>query len=715
MAEFKGIYKQKENGICVQYSMGDIVYKDGKSYIAKKPPIPCKFPEELNSGWEILQSQYVIENKKIEVSKAGPQGPQGIPGAKGERGPQGDVGPPGPAGPRGPEGKRGLPGPQGIKGDRGDPGGPQGPKGDKGEMGLRGERGPKGDKGDKGDRGPEGPQGIPGPKGEDGLRGSQGVPGKIGPIGLRGPEGKQGEIGPRGPKGDKGNKGDKGDRGLQGPKGDPGITPILDVKHPLILEDQTLSFDSKRFKEDLTKLVKTKLDAQTVAQNFQWLNTGSVGGGAVGIYNDGARVINSVNDLNFKGDGVTVIRKGKQVDIEISNIGATGPTGPQGATGTPGAGAPGNNDVGVMFLKGNTFATPIPTTNARAVVEGPIQTGLLYNFIKDPGTNSLKYIGPGGRFHVVVTFNFYEGNQHTCGFYIGHNKDPLSGLSADADRISESEIYANSSNPSTQPIAAAIQTVVDLETDDRLFFIVQNKDDTGSITVEFMKFTVTALTAERGATGPTGSIPTEYVVSLNGLTGGITLAAGSNITLGTVGNTITINSSSSVIGVVESIIGSTGIDVNQTTGNVIVYNTGVWSINGLTGNVTGVCGPQGVTGATGPQGVTGATGPQGTTGAIAFTASPTAPTGATYGDMWFNTSSGNVFVYITDGSSSYWVEPFGPQGATGTAGVAGANGATGATGPQGATGPVGDYVISVNGSTGAVQYITDFKRGWFLA
>jgi hypothetical protein len=47
----------------------------------------------------------------------------------------------------------------------------------------------------------------------------------------------------------------------------------------------------------------------------------------------------------------------------------------------------------------------------------------------------------------------------------------------------------------------------------------------------------------------------------------------------------------------------------------------------------------------------------------------------------------------------------------------GGTGATGATGPQGATGatgPVGDYVISVNGMTGTVQYITDFKRGWFM-
>jgi hypothetical protein len=98
--------------------------------------------------------------------------------------------------------------------------------------------------------------------------------------------------------------------------------------------------------------------------------------------------------------------------------------------------------------------------------------------------------------------------------------------------------------------------------------------------------------------------------------------------------------------------------------------------------------------------------------------------------MWFNTTSGNIFVYITDGTSSYWVEPFGPQGATGANGTSGTNGATGATGangtngatgatgPQGvtgATGPVGDYVISVNGLTGAVQYIVDFKRGWFLS
>jgi hypothetical protein len=73
--------------------------------------------------------------------------------------------------------------------------------------------------------------------------------------------------------------------------------------------------------------------------------------------------------------------------------------------------------------------------------------------------------------------------------------------------------------------------------------------------------------------------------------------------------------------------------------------------------------------------------------------------------MWFNTTSGNVFVYITDGTSSYWVEPFGPQGlqgATGANGVSGATGATGSNGSNGATGATGSQGIQgVTGATGA--------------
>ena len=37
-------------------------------------------------------------------------------------------------------------------------------------------------------------------------------------------------------------------------------------------------------------------------------------------------------------------------------------------------------------------------------------------------------------------------------------------------------------------------------------------------------------------------------------------------------------------------------------------------------------------------------------------ASPTAPTSATVGDLWFNTTKGLIFVYYDDGSSAQWVE-----------------------------------------------------------
>lgn len=150
-------------------------------------------------------------------------------------------------------------------------------------------------------------------------------------------------------------------------------------------------------------------------------------------------------------------------------------------------------DVGVMYLKDNNIPTPITAINQRKVVVGNIETGTLDNFIKDPTTNSLRYVGTGGRFHIITTFNFYEGNQRTCGFYIGYNTNPASLLDPDGDRISESEIYINSANPSSQPIGGAIQTILDLNFGDRVFFIVQNKDSATNITVEFMKLIVMEL------------------------------------------------------------------------------------------------------------------------------------------------------------------------------------------------------------------------------
>lgn len=151
---------------------------------------------------------------------------------------------------------------------------------------------------------------------------------------------------------------------------------------------------------------------------------------------------------------------------------------------------PRSNNIGVMFLKDNTIPTPIATINARAVVSGVVQTGELVNFEKHSTSNSLRYLGESGKFLIIATFSFYEGSQKTCGFYIGVNRNINSALDANADRISESEIYVNAGTQSNQPQSGTAQTVATLNYNDRVFFIVQNKDASSEITVEFLKFIV---------------------------------------------------------------------------------------------------------------------------------------------------------------------------------------------------------------------------------
>jgi hypothetical protein len=155
------------------------------------------------------------------------------------------------------------------------------------------------------------------------------------------------------------------------------------------------------------------------------------------------------------------------------------------------------------------------------------------------------------------------------------------------------------------------------------------------------------------STGGAGGISGPYVISINGFTGGITLSAGSGVSLSGTGGIITI----AITGVVVGSTGPTGA-----TGN-----TGVTGATGATGiqGPTGATGATGATGNTGVTGATGATGIQGPTGATGIQG-PTGATGAT-------------------GIQG----PTGATGATGIQGPTGATGFTGATGPTGPTGPQG--------------------------
>ena len=108
-------------------------------------------------------------------------------------------------------------------------------------------------------------------------------------------------------------------------------------------------------------------------------------------------------------------------------------------------------------------------------------------------------------------------------------------------------------------------------------------------------------------------------------------------------------------------------------------DSGATGPKGDTG-ATGEKGDKGDIGDTGPKGDTGATGATGATGprGPGVTENDIAPTSPNAGDLWWDTISGNLFIYY----DSNWV----PSVTT----TIGATGATGATGPQGAKGDTGD-------------------------
>ena len=137
-------------------------------------------------------------------------------------------------------------------------------------------------------------------------------------------------------------------------------------------------------------------------------------------------------------------------------------------------------------------------------------------------------------------------------------------------------------------------------------------------------------------------------------------------------------------------------DVVQYSGSTYYCNTAI-SSGDIASHIPGssarwdLLSSKGNTGATG---VTGSTGPTGDDGQFSVAAT-TPPASPETGDAWYDSASGNLYVYY-DG---YWVEAAsandGPTGNTGATGAVGNTGATGLTGVTGTTGPTGP-----TGSTG---------------
>lgn len=278
-----------------------------------------------------------IRKEKPKAIAEQSQGGFGIQGPKGEKGERGYTGFPGERGPVGPQGEQGPQGIQGEKGDTGEPGprGEQGERGEQGPQGIQGDRGERGEKGDRGEVGPQGPEGKQGPQGERGVqgeRGEQGLQGERGERGIKGQKGERGPQGLQGPKGEKGEKGEVGTQGLRGDvgpqglkgdkgeKGDAGEDAIIDVQYPLIYDKtkKVVTLDSKNLLEKLQHIFAPLANKNFDLSKLDWL---AASGGGVGVKLNGKYIRSTINDIDFRGSGVSVTQAGGGVIVNITGGG----------------------------------------------------------------------------------------------------------------------------------------------------------------------------------------------------------------------------------------------------------------------------------------------------------------------------------------------------------------------------------------------------------
>jgi hypothetical protein len=80
--------------------------------------------------------------------------------------------------------------------------------------------------------------------------------------------------------------------------------------------------------------------------------------------------------------------------------------------------------------------------------------------------------------------------------------------------------------------------------------------------------------------------------------------------------------------------------------------------------------------------------------ATGITISDTPPSFPAVGDAWWDSVSGQLFIWVVDGTSNQWVIAVNQPGGIGPAGAAGPPGPPGPVGPRGPRGPIGPGTAS---------------------
>ena len=541
--------------------------------------------------------------------------------------------------------ERGDNGMRGLRGLRGITG-PQGVRGDAGAKGDAGDTGKQGEQGERGEKGEAGPQGIQGPQGISGVAGAvgeKGDKGDRGQQGLKGDNGPEGVQGAQGEVGKKGDRGEKGEQGAQGVKGEKGDTGERG-------EQGKLGVDGVVGQDGLQG-EKGERGAQGVRGEKGEIGVKGDRGadGSAGAQGDKG----ATGEQGATGDsGIVTAKyplkydpKKKIISIDTTRLGG-------GSVSKDGGGGGLDTAFKTVSVSGQSDLNAVQyAAETLSIVAGSNIT-----LTTDSATNSLTISssGGGGTAGGVQGATGATGSQGVQGGNAGRIYYLWAGVTADV---------AGYKTASTSPSPNAITSITTTVTGTSDVFVASFITDVGEPGVNSLPTGIAERLIHAYQTDNVNCIAKlNFELWKRDLAGTETLLRSgysedfSNQTKAELRWSVAYATAFSLLTTDRLVFKIYAARVSGSTSfDVITSYEGADVSYVKTTISAGAVGPQGVTGATGPQGVTGATG-------------------------------------VT--------------GANGVNGATGATGATGAQGIQGVTGPVGNYVTSFNGTTGAVTGVT---------
>jgi hypothetical protein len=336
--------------------------------------------------------------------------------------------------------------------------------------------------------------------------------------------GERGLVGAQGERGEKGDKGEQGERGEKGATGDSGL---LSVQYPLKLDKakKHLSIDLSKIKSAIGTAPVLYDGGGGLGEAFKFISVSGQSGLTAVQYDKETLTFVAGSNISLTTDPDTNA-------VTISSIGGQGSVGPTGATGAGGA-------LGYWGSFWSTEDQIAVTANTEYQITCNNTDPDSYGVFVSNGSR-INFTS-AGVYSIIYSVQFVNtSNQiHDANIWLKKNGSNV------ADSDSKWSVVERHGNIDGHAIGS-VNYVLKLNAGDYLELAWQTTST--QLSLQYVPALTIApaipsviLTATQvmytqvGPTGPTGAIPTDYVSSINSLTGAVGITVAGNLTLSVTG------------------------------------------------------------------------------------------------------------------------------------------------------------------------------------